>query len=80
MKIAERTIGDVHILDCSGKITLGLGTMAVRNSVIDILKIDGTRIVSTLADVNGIDIPGVGTRPHYHRRTGEEFKLRSHLH
>ena len=38
MKIETRTVGDVHILDCSGKITLGEGTMAVRNTVRDVLK------------------------------------------
>ncbi len=38
MKITTRTVGDVQILDCSGKITLGEGTMAVRNTVRDMLK------------------------------------------
>ncbi len=33
MKIETRKVGDVTVLDCSGKITLGEGTMAVRNSV-----------------------------------------------
>jgi len=33
MKIETRTVGEVHILDCSGKITLGEGTMAIRNTV-----------------------------------------------
>jgi anti-sigma B factor antagonist len=60
MKIAKRTIGDVHILDCSGKLILGQGTMAVRNTVLDILKIGGRKIILNLADVNYIDSPGVG--------------------
>jgi anti-sigma B factor antagonist len=60
MKIDSRTIGDVHILDCSGKITLGQGTMTVRNVVLDILKTGGRKIVLNLADVNYIDSPGVG--------------------
>jgi anti-sigma B factor antagonist len=60
MKIDTRTIGDVHILDCSGKITLGQGTMTVRNVVLDILKTGGKKIVLNLADVNYIDSPGVG--------------------
>ena len=55
MKIETRTIGDVRILDCSGKITLGEGTMAVRNTVLDILKGNGKKIVLNLADVNYID-------------------------
>ena len=60
MKIETRTIGDVRILDCSGKITLGEGTMAVRNTVRDILKSDGKKIILNLADVNYIDSSGIG--------------------
>jgi anti-sigma B factor antagonist len=60
MKIEARTIGDVKILDCSGKITLGEGTMAVRNTVRDILKSDGKKIILNLADVNYIDSSGIG--------------------
>ena len=60
MKIATRTIGDVRILDCNGKITLGEGTMAVRNAVRDILKGDGKKIILNLADVNYIDSSGIG--------------------
>ncbi len=60
MKIDSRTVGDVHVLDCSGKITFSEGMMAVRNTVCDILKIGGKKIVLNLADVNYIDIPGVG--------------------
>jgi anti-sigma B factor antagonist len=60
MKIETRTIGDVRILDCSGKITLGEGTMAVRNTVRDILKNEGKKIILNLADVNYIDSSGIG--------------------
>jgi anti-sigma B factor antagonist len=60
MKIETRTVGDIRILDCSGKITLGEGTMAVRNTVRDILKSDGKKIILNLADVNYIDSSGIG--------------------
>jgi anti-sigma B factor antagonist len=60
MKIESRTVGDVNILDCSGKITLGEGTMAVRNSVREVLKNGGRKIVLNLADVNYIDSSGIG--------------------
>ena len=60
MKIEMRTIGDIRILDCSGKITLGEGTMAVRNTVRDILKDNGKKIILNLADVNYIDSSGIG--------------------
>ncbi len=60
MKIEKRVVGDVHLLDCSGKITLGEGTMAVRNTVREVLKNGGKKIVLNLADVNYIDSSGIG--------------------
>ncbi len=60
MKIDLRIIGDIHFLDCSGKITLGQGTMAVRTTVAEILKGGGKKIVLNLDDVNYIDSSGVG--------------------
>lgn len=60
MKIETRTIGDVTVLDCSGKITLGEGTMTVRNTVRDILKGNGKKIILNLSDVNYIDSSGIG--------------------
>jgi anti-sigma B factor antagonist len=60
MKIENRIVGDVHLLDCSGKITLGEGTMAIRNTVREVLKNGGKKIVLNLADVNYIDSSGIG--------------------
>jgi len=60
MKIETRTVGDVHILDCSGKITLGEGTMSIRNAVRDTLKNGGKKILLNLGDVNYIDSSGIG--------------------
>jgi len=60
MKIDTRTVGDVTVLDISGKITLGEGTMAVRNTVREILKNGGKKIVLNLAEVNYIDSSGIG--------------------
>src|SRR5512136_1631031 len=60
MKIETRTVGDVHVLDCSGKITLGEGTMAIRNTVREVLKNGGKKIVLNLAEVNYIDSSGIG--------------------
>ena len=60
MKIDTRTVGDVHILDCSGKITLGEGTMTIRNTVREVLKNGGKKIVLNLAEVNYIDSSGIG--------------------
>ena len=60
MKIDIRTIGDARILDCSGKITLGEGTMSIRNTVRDILQSGTKKIVLNLNDINYIDSSGVG--------------------
>ncbi len=60
MKIETRTAGDVKILDCSGRITLGEGTMVVRNTVRDLLNSDHMKIVLNLGDVNYIDSSGIG--------------------
>ncbi len=60
MKIDTRTVGDVQILDCAGKITLGEGTMAIRNAVREVLKNGGKKIVLNLSEVNYIDSSGIG--------------------
>ncbi len=60
MKIETRVVGDIYVLDCSGKITLGEGTMAVRNTVRDILKKNGKKIILNLSDVSYIDSSGIG--------------------
>lgn len=60
MKIEIRTVGDVRILDCSGKITLGEGTKSVRNTVRDILQSGTKKIILNLADINYIDSSGIG--------------------
>ena len=60
MNVKTRTVGDVHILDCSGKITLGEGTMAIRNNVREALKTGNKNVVLNLADVNYVDSSGIG--------------------
>jgi anti-sigma B factor antagonist len=60
MKIEIRAIGDVQILDCSGKITLGEGTMSIRNAVRDLLQKGAKKILLNLAGITYIDSSGVG--------------------
>jgi anti-sigma B factor antagonist len=60
MNIHTRTVGDVRILDVSGEIVLGRGTMIVRNTIKDLLQSDVKKIVLNLAEVNYIDSSGVG--------------------
>ena len=60
MKIETRTVGEIIVLDCSGRITLGEGTMVVRNTVRELLKNNDKKIILNLADVNYIDSSGIG--------------------
>jgi anti-sigma B factor antagonist len=60
MKIEIRKVRDVQILDCSGQITLGEGTMGIRNTVREIVQSGGKKIVLNLSDVTYIDSSGVG--------------------
>ena len=59
MEIKKRTVGDIQILDCSGKITLGEGTMTIRNAVLDSLADNGKKIIINLGDVNYVDSYGI---------------------
>jgi anti-sigma B factor antagonist len=47
-------------MDCSGKITLGEGTMAIRNNVREALKAGNKNLVLNLGNVNYIDSSGIG--------------------
>ena len=60
MEIHTRTVGDVHVLDISGKITLGEATKTMRHTINDLLENGGRKIVLNLTDVNYIDNAGVG--------------------
>jgi anti-sigma B factor antagonist len=60
MIIQMRIIGEVRILDCSGKIKLGEGTMSIRNAVRDALESGTKKILLNLEEVVNIDSSGVG--------------------
>jgi anti-sigma B factor antagonist len=60
MKIHTRTVGDVHVLDISGKITLGEATANIRRTVNDLLENGGKKIVLNLREVNYVDSSGIG--------------------
>ncbi len=60
MQIDSRTVGDIHVLDCHGKLKLGDDTQVIRNNISDILKDGGKKIVLNLADVPYIDSSGIG--------------------
>jgi anti-sigma B factor antagonist len=60
MKIGNRQVDGVTILDLSGRITLGEGSVQLRDAVRDLLSKGQKRILLNLADVNYIDSSGIG--------------------
>ncbi len=60
MEIHTRTVGDVHVLDISGKITLGEATKTIRRTISDLLENGGKKIILNLNDVNYVDSSGIG--------------------
>src|SRR5690348_17732879 len=60
MKVGSRQVDGVTIVDCSGRITLGEGSVILRDNVRDLLSKGNKKIVLNLADVNYIDSSGIG--------------------
>jgi len=60
MKLSTRQVDGVTILDCSGRITLGEGSVTLRDTVRDLLSKGNKKIVLNLAEVNYIDSSGIG--------------------
>ena len=60
MNVQVRQVNSCTILDCSGKLTLGAGTMALRKAVKNQCIQGCKRIIINLADVSYLDQSGVG--------------------
>ncbi len=60
MKYSDRQIGDVTVLDIKGKITIGLGDIALRDAVMGALNHGATKLLINLKEVTTIDSSGVG--------------------
>ena len=60
LNISERQAGDVTILDMSGKITIGEGSVALRTAVRRLLEEGKKKILLNLAGVGYIDSSGIG--------------------
>ena len=60
MKSSTRQVGGVTIVDLSGRITLGEGSVTLRDTVHDLLSKGQKMIVLNLGDVNYIDSSGIG--------------------
>ena len=61
MKISERTVGDVVVVDVSGKITLGEGGDQVfKDKMRSLVQQGHTKLLLNLGDVSYIDSAGLG--------------------
>jgi anti-sigma B factor antagonist len=60
LNIAERQAGDITILDMDGKVTIGEGSVALRNTIRRLLGEGKTKILLNLGGVGYIDSSGIG--------------------
>ena len=60
MKASTRQVNGVTIVDMSGRITLGEGSVILRESVKDLLGKGQKKILLNLGDVSYIDSSGIG--------------------
>ena len=78
MKLTTRQVDGVTILDLSGRITLGEGSVQLRDAIRDLLAKGQKLILLNLADVNYIDSSGIGELVSAYttvRNQGGELKL-----
>ncbi len=60
LNISERQAGDITILDMDGKITIGEGSVALRNTIRRLLSEGKKKILLNLGGVGYIDSSGIG--------------------
>ncbi|HTT32832.1 MAG TPA: STAS domain-containing protein [Methylomirabilota bacterium] len=60
LRATHRDVGEVTVVDLSGRITLGEGSALLRKTVRGLLEEQRRRIVLNLADVDYIDSSGIG--------------------
>jgi anti-sigma B factor antagonist len=60
MKVSTRQVDGITVLDLSGRITLGEGSVQLRDAVRDLLAKGQKKILLNLGEVNYIDSSGIG--------------------
>ena len=60
MKVSTRLVDGIVILDLSGRITLGEGSVQLRDAIRDLVAQGQKNILLNLGDVNYIDSSGIG--------------------
>src|SRR5579859_6495626 len=78
MKATNRQVDGVAVVDMSGRITLGEGSVVLRDTVRDLLGKGNKKILLNLGDVSYIDSSGIGELVSAYttvRNQGGELKL-----
>ena len=78
MKIKERSVGGVTVLDLDGKIVLGEGDEVLRNKVREVIAAGHRKVLLNLARVPYVDSAGLGELVRCHTRvvrTDGQIKL-----
>jgi len=60
VKLSTRQVGDVSVIDVTGRITLGEGSSALRDSLRELVGNNQKKILLNLGDVSYIDSSGIG--------------------
>jgi anti-sigma B factor antagonist len=60
VKLTTRQIGDVTVIDATGRITLGEGSSSFRDTIRDLVAKGNKKILLNLAEVTYIDSSGIG--------------------
>ena len=60
VKLSTRQVGDVTVIDASGRITLGEGASNFRDSIRDLAAKGNKKLLLNLGDVSYIDSSGIG--------------------
>ena len=60
VKLTTRQVGDVTVIDASGRITLGEGSTSFRDKIRDLVSAGNKKILINMGDVSYIDSSGIG--------------------
>ena len=78
VKLNTRQVDGICVVDCSGRITLGEGSVVLRDAVRELLSKGNKKILLNLGDVSYIDSSGIGELVSAYttvRNQGGELKL-----
>lgn len=60
VKLSQRQVGDVTVIDAVGRITLGEGSSSFRDTIKDLVSKGNKKMLLNLAEVSYIDSSGIG--------------------